>query len=244
MLKIINKIVSSSLSISMAFLGVLSWSVAYSYGWATACFYGFSWWYVDIGADNVARSLGYVITVTLVLCLTYLIGLCLLVKIKPYLSDGCVKFVRATVLCAVVFLPILIVSTLMTGEIFQLMVIVYVATVLFFSLLFSRPINRHISNINVYTAINFFQNHKNHVMIFTYVYFVLFAFLVGYLRPHFKTRFDMIEVEQKMYYVLTKYHKTFILAEELKSDNDDFYLYELIPNQLGHIKMVNKNYPF
>ncbi|SUU53854.1 Uncharacterised protein [Actinobacillus pleuropneumoniae] len=53
MLGVINKIVSSSLS--MAFLGVLSWSAAYSYGWGQACFYGFPLWYVDVGAGNVAQ---------------------------------------------------------------------------------------------------------------------------------------------------------------------------------------------
>ncbi|VEI48198.1 Uncharacterised protein [Actinobacillus equuli] len=65
-----------------------------------------SWWYVDVGAGNVARSLGYVLYVTLILCSTYLIGLFLLVKAKPYLSQACIKMVRAGVLCAVTFLPI------------------------------------------------------------------------------------------------------------------------------------------
>ncbi|WGE41922.1 hypothetical protein NYR75_09120 [Actinobacillus equuli subsp. haemolyticus] len=242
MLRIINKIVSSSLS--MAFLGALSWSAAYSYGWAQAYFYGFSWWYVDVGAGNVARSLGYVLYVTLILCSTYLIGLFLLVKAKPYLSHSCIKMVRAGILCAVTFLPILIVSTLITGKIYQLAVLSYFGTVLLFTLLFWNPINRHIGNINIHTAINFVQSHKNYVMIFTYAYFVLFAFLVGYLRPHFKTRFDMLEVDHNMYYVLAKYNKTFILSKELKIDNDDFYLYELIPNQLGHVQMVCINHPF
>lgn len=105
-------------------------------------------------------------------------------------------------------------------------------------------INRHISNINIYSAIQFFQSHKSNVLIFTYVYFVIFAFMVGYLRPHFKTRFDMIEINAQMYYVLAKYNKTFILSKELKIDNDEFYLYELNPNQLGHIQIVDAHHPF
>ncbi len=55
MLKILNKLLSSS--ISMAFLVILGWSVAYSYGWGQSYFYGFPWWYVDVGTSNVARSL-------------------------------------------------------------------------------------------------------------------------------------------------------------------------------------------
>ncbi|SUT88202.1 Uncharacterised protein [Actinobacillus ureae] len=179
-----------------------------------------------------------------VLCSTYLIGLYLLVKAKPYLSNSCIKMVRASILCAVTFLPILIVTVLITGKIYQLSVISYFGTVLVSILLFRNPINRHISSINVHTAINFVQNHKNYVMIFTYAYFVLFAFLVGYLRPNFKTRFDMLEVEHNMYYVLAKYNKTFVLSKELKIDNDDFCLYELVPNQLGHVQMVCINHPF
>ncbi|VEI48197.1 Uncharacterised protein [Actinobacillus equuli] len=119
-------------------------------------------------------------------------------------------------------LTYLIVTVLITGKIYQLSVIAYFCTVLGSTLLFRNPINRHISNINVHTAINFVQSHKNYVMISTYAYFVLFAFLVGYLRPNFKTRFDMLEVDHKMYYVLAKYNKTFILSEELRIDNDDF----------------------
>ncbi|MCL7721170.1 hypothetical protein OYG07_08920 [Actinobacillus pleuropneumoniae] len=47
-----------------------------------------------------------------------------------------------------------------------------------------------------------------------------------------------------MYYVLAKYNKTFILSKELKIDNDEFYLYELNPNQLGHIQIVDAHHPF
>ncbi|WGE89199.1 hypothetical protein [Actinobacillus arthritidis] len=240
MLGIINKIVSSSLS--MAFLGVLSWSATYSYGWAQAYFYGFPLWYVDIGAGNVARSLGYVLYVTLILCSTYLIGLFLLIKAKPFLSVSCVKLVRAGILCAIASLPILIISTLLTGKIHQNSIIAYCCVVVLFILIFRHSITRHISNINIHTAINFFQSHKSYVLMFTYAYFVLFAFMVGYLRPHFKTRFDMIEVNNTMYYILAKYNKTFILSKELKLDNDEFYLYELNPNQLGHIHMIDINH--
>lgn len=242
MLGVINKIVSSSLS--MAFLGVLSWSAAYSYGWGQACFYGFPLWYVDVGAGNVARSLGYVFYVTAVLCTTYLIGLLLLTKAKPFLSESCIKLVRATILCALATLPILIISTLLNGKIYQQAVISYFCAVLLFIIALRNVINRHISNINIYSAIQFFQSHKSNVLIFTYVYFVIFAFMVGYLRPHFKTRFDMIEINAQMYYMLAKYNKTFILSKELKIDNDEFYLYELNPNQLGHIQIVDAHHPF
>ncbi|MCT8715617.1 hypothetical protein KZ375_09780, partial [Glaesserella parasuis] len=76
MLKIANKFISSS--ISMAFWGVTGWSVAYAYGWGQSYFYGFPWWYVDVGISNVARSLGYVLWNTAILFLTYLIGLYIL----------------------------------------------------------------------------------------------------------------------------------------------------------------------
>ncbi|VTR56167.1 Uncharacterised protein [Actinobacillus pleuropneumoniae] len=54
----------------------------------------------------------------------------------------------------------------------------------------------------------------------------------------------MIEINAQMYYVLAKYNKTFILSKELKIDNDEFYLYELNPNQLGHIQIVDAHHPF
>ena len=68
MLKTLSKVISSS--ISMAFLVVLGWSVAYAYGWGQSYFYGFPWWYVDVGSGNVARSLGYVIWATIILLIS------------------------------------------------------------------------------------------------------------------------------------------------------------------------------
>ncbi|AKO30318.1 hypothetical protein A6046_03455 [[Haemophilus] ducreyi] len=241
MFEVFNKIISSSLS--MAFLGVLSWSAAYSYGWAQSYYYGFPWWYVEVGASNVARSLVYVLYVTFIIFVTYLIGVFLLIKTKPFLSLSCIRLVRAAIIFLVGLLPILIISTLLIGKISQKALLIYLGLVFVLTCLFHNAINRHLSSINLREIMHFFQDHKSYVLLSTYLYFVFFAFVIGYLKPCFKSQFDMLEVNDKMYYVLAKYHKTFILSKELV-DNGNFYLYELNPNELGHIQIVSINKSF
>ncbi|MCT8674408.1 hypothetical protein KZ349_10720, partial [Glaesserella parasuis] len=72
----------------------------------------------------------------------------------------------------------------------------------------------------------------------TYCYFVMFAFITGYIRPNFKNTFDIIDIDHKTYYILAKYSDTFILANEIHANNDNFYIYKLSPNSLFHIKVV------
>lgn len=66
----------------------------------------------------------------------------------------------------------------------------------------------------------------------------MFAFITGYIRPNFKNTFDIIDIDHKTYYILAKYSDTFILANEVCANNDNFYIYKLSPNSLFHIKVV------
>lgn len=225
----------------MAFLIVLSWSAAYTYGWGQAYYYGFPWWYVDVGVDNVARSLSYVLYVTLWLFAAYLIGLLLLTKVKPFLSLSCVKFLRALIIVAVLWLYLLIGSVLLTGKITPQIGVGYVVVVICSTVIFQSPINQHIQSLHLANMLRLMYHYKNYVLLSTYLYFVIFAFLTGYFRPYFKTGFDQLEIAHKMYYVLAKYNKTFVLAEEVKRDNEHFYLYEISPNHLNHIQVVTLN---
>lgn len=49
-------------SMLLAYLGGLGWGSAYFYGWGVSAYYGFPWWYVGVGPDNIARSLFHAIS--------------------------------------------------------------------------------------------------------------------------------------------------------------------------------------
>ncbi|ACS97026.1 hypothetical protein NJ8700_02930 [Aggregatibacter aphrophilus NJ8700] len=237
MLKTLSKVISSS--ISMAFLVVLGWSVAYAYGWGQSYFYGFPWWYVDVGSGNVARSLGYVIWATIILLLTYLIGLFGLKKVKPYMSERCVNLLRTYILCTIFFIPIPVACILLVGKLNSIFAIVYIITTFIFTLLFKNYFRNHISTISIHVVIRFFHRNKSYVMLFMYCYFVIFGFIMGYVRPNFKIIFDSMEVEKQSYYVLAKYSDTFILSRSIRATNGDFYIYKMNPNSICHIKVVD-----
>lgn len=237
MLKILNKLLSSS--ISMAFLVILGWSVAYSYGWGQSYFYGFPWWYVDVGTSNVARSLAYVIWATSILIVAYLFGVFGLTKAKRIMSENCISLLRAYILCSIFFVPVLIGFILLIGKVNYIFCLGYVILTFGFTLVSKNYIREHINNISIKVVVNFLYRNKNYVMLFTYCYFVLFAFMMGYFRPNFKITFDVLDVQEQPYYVLAKYSDTFILSKSIYSNDGDFYIYKISPNSLCHIKVVN-----
>ncbi|WP_032997213.1 hypothetical protein [Aggregatibacter actinomycetemcomitans] len=237
MFKTLSKLISSS--ISMAFLVVLGWSTAYAYGWGQSYFYGFPWWYVYVGTGNVARSFGYVIWVSIILLSTYLIGLFGLKKTQPYMTDACLSLLRTYILCTVFLIPGVIGYILTVGKISYLFILTYIIITFIVTLLFKHYIRKHISTISLNTTITFLYRNKSYVMLSTYCYFVICAFIVGYSRPHFKTVFDSLEIEGRAYYVLAKYSDTFILAKSIHSTNGNFYLYKIDPNSLCHVQVIN-----
>ncbi|UXM97614.1 hypothetical protein [Aggregatibacter actinomycetemcomitans] len=237
MLKTLSKLISSS--ISMAFLVVLGWSVAYGYGWGQSYFYGFPWWYVDVGTGNVARSFGYVIWVSIILLATYLVGLFGLKKARPFMTDYCMNLLRTYILCNVFFIPVILGYILTVGKVNYLFAIFYIGITFTFTLLFKNYIHKHIDTISINTTLAFLYKNKIYVMLATYCYFVICAFIVGYSRPHFKTVFDSLEIEGKAYYVLAKYSDTFILAKSTRATNDSFYLYKMNINFLCRVRVVN-----
>lgn len=236
MLNVLNKFISSS--ISMALLGVTGWSVAYAYGWGQSYFYGFPWWYVDVGTSNVARSLCYVIWASSILLGIYLIGLFFLSKTKNIISEERFELLRAYILITILLSPILLGSIALVGRCDYYVIITYIILVFIFTLIFKQRIKQYIPNISIKVALRFFNKNQNYIILGTYSYFVIFAFIMGYVRPNFKTTFDMIDIEQNSYYVLAKYNDTFILANDIFSRQESFYIYKLSPNSLYHIQVI------
>ncbi|BBK17930.1 hypothetical protein SL180013_24300 [Salmonella enterica subsp. enterica serovar Senftenberg] len=76
-------------SMLLAYLGGLGWGSAYFYGWGVSAYYGFPWWYVGVGPDNIARSLFHAISLMAIFIIAWGVGILLffLVKQKARIHD-------------------------------------------------------------------------------------------------------------------------------------------------------------
>lgn len=69
-------------SMLLAYLGGLGWGSAYFYGWGVSAYYGFPWWYVGVGPDNIARSLFHAISLMAIFIIAWGVGILLFFLVK------------------------------------------------------------------------------------------------------------------------------------------------------------------
>lgn len=101
-------------SMLLAYLGGLGWGSAYFYGWGVSAYYGFPWWYVGVGPDNIARSLFHAISLMAIFIIAWGVGILLffLVKQKARIHD--LSFLRLFLAAVLFFIPIVIEFSLLT----------------------------------------------------------------------------------------------------------------------------------
>ncbi|MBE9589088.1 MULTISPECIES: hypothetical protein [Moraxella] len=224
MLNNFNKFVASS--VSMAYLAVLSWATAYAYGWGQTAYHGYPWWHVVQGGSMIARSLAYVCVVSMVLVIGYLIGYQAFKFIKRFfellhVSWGAshLGFVKIFILLAIVSTPIMLLLYFYVGILSSYRLMGSVLSILAISLVchkFGRAISFSIRLRELMSNEKYYQIF----MAFIFVYVVVSAFSIGYLRSAFFTGYDIIEVENRPYYILVANgDEGFILGENIKHNS-------------------------
>lgn len=73
-------------SMLLAYLGGLGWGSAYFYGWGVSAYYGFPWWYVGVGPDNIARSLFHAISLMAIFIIAWGVGILLFLVKQKHVS--------------------------------------------------------------------------------------------------------------------------------------------------------------
>ncbi|MDO5069231.1 MAG: hypothetical protein Q4D78_03395 [Neisseria zoodegmatis] len=219
MIRSLNKIINSS--VSMAFVGITSWATAYCYGWGQALFHGYPWWHVSKGPDNVARSLAYVCITSLVLAVGYGIGYLLLRAVKKSSWFEHIGFLRIFVLLNVLFFPIAVECYLLRGYMPLKILLAYLGVSLLFSAVFHRIGNRFQMDMSL------IRNEEQYSPFFTafiFLYFTALAFCIGYTRPYFRTTYDKMVFENKPYYILASSSDVYIMGEKIR-DNHEFVFF-------------------
>ncbi|EJC0873512.1 hypothetical protein MX136_004610, partial [Salmonella enterica] len=103
-------------SMLLAYLGGLGWGSAYFYGWGVSAYYGFPWWYVGVGPDNIARSLFHAISLMAIFIVAWGAGIFLffVVKRKTHIND--LSFLRLFLAAILFFIPIVIEFSILTSS--------------------------------------------------------------------------------------------------------------------------------
>lgn len=188
MLNGFNKFVASS--ISMAYLAILSWATAYAYGWGQAVYHGYPWWHVVQGGSMIARNLAFVCAMSLMWALGYLLGYGCFKGIKRFLAF-CqshavhhLDFVKVFILLVVFSAPMALLLYAYVGILTWQYLLGGLVAILVISL-FCHKLGKMVNlSIDVKDLIG---NEKYYQLFmgFIFVYLVVSAFVVGYLRSAF-----------------------------------------------------------
>ncbi|SUI20535.1 putative inner membrane protein [Salmonella enterica subsp. salamae] len=89
-----NDSIIKNSSMLLAYLGGLGWGSAYFYGWGVSAYYGFPWWYVGVGPDNIARSLFHAISLMAIFIIAWGVGILLFFVVKQKARINDLSFLR------------------------------------------------------------------------------------------------------------------------------------------------------
>ncbi|MDO5638741.1 MAG: hypothetical protein Q4G28_02630 [Neisseria sp.] len=229
----------------MSFLVWLGWSVAYVHGWAQAYYYGFPWELVEIGMPNIARSLGYVLFLSLIIGLLYTLGVAAMRIAKRCLPRQITAPLRIFIWSAIVSGPILVQIFLFMKRIDY----VFIAIYLLFAACLSAAFQTKVKTLNPNRLIRQIKSKQINLLILiagSYLYFTASAFMVGYYRPMFRTTYPSVEIRQAVYYVLVKSNTTLVLAQNTSPDNRIFFVAPCrsLNQPICRIKMARVAKPF
>ncbi|MCQ9120988.1 hypothetical protein BKG95_02510 [Rodentibacter pneumotropicus] len=232
-----NIIINSS--VFLAYISFLGWSVAYIYGWAKFYYYNYPWEFIEVGINNIARALGYILFVSMIIFITCAIGLIVIRSAKQLFPSTMVASIRTFVVLSVVFTPLLVQISLITREPDYVIISIYLLGAIAISILCKK----HSYHISIKKIIRDIKNHKIHLLTaltIVYFYFALSAFMIGYYAQIFPKTYAQITLFEEDYYIFGKSNDTLILIQELGKDNTGFFIYPCV-NNIKPCKVTIKN---
>ncbi|URL02778.1 hypothetical protein L4F91_04045 [Avibacterium sp. 20-126] len=221
----LEKILRSSIIVT--FLIGIGWSVAYSYGWAQSFYYQFPWELVEVGIPNIARSLGYVLFISIIISFVYIVGLYIIRKAKDHFSDRFMNRLRVFIIFTALSSPIVLQAILLIQHVSAVLLISYTLIAITIPL-FVKLKYQSISPQNLNRLIKRKKLNPIYIMLFIYLYFIVSAFTIGYFRPAFKHEYASLEIEHQKYYILAKSNNFFVLSKNISTNNNIFFTYPCI----------------
>lgn len=210
-------------SILIGFVVLIGWSVAYGYSWGLAWYYGYPWEIVEVGRDDIARSIFHVLGVSILILVSYIIAIKLLLWLKAKLSTFPFNIIRTLLTCFILTFPLFLEITILIKVFTNYILLIYVISLFLVSLLCHRFFTRY--NIcMLWQSISKKQIHLLPSMVIIYIYFVILSCLIGYLRPFNKNFYHKVAINSEQYFILAKNCNSLILGKSHQKGGKEFYL--------------------
>lgn len=225
----------------MAYLAVSSWATAYAYGWGQAVYHGYPWWHVVQGGSMIARSLAYVCATSLILVIGYLLGYFILkwsCRCLGHVLSYCplfgkpsclhptqnLGFLKIFILLTVFSAPIAFLLYFYVGILSCYRLFVYLLVLIALSLILNKTGKSLTFSINL-KELTSNEHYYQVFMGFIFVYLVVLAFVVGYLRSAFFMGHDIIKLDNRPYYILAANGDDDLILGEHTKNNHEFVFY-------------------
>lgn len=204
----LNKLIHSSIFVT--FLAFLCWGTAYTYGWGTALAYGYPWWHIEVGASNIATSLAYVLVMTAVLVIGYIIGFYVMHQAAKR-HAALLGSLRIFTILSILFFTSWVGIYIFIGRPPLYFFLPYLGLAITLPCLLNR--------VGMLFSLDYrrFKNPDSAIlvlMIFLAVYFLSFAFIIGMIRPYINTNYAVLNYAGKPHYILKVNNNDYILAEK------------------------------
>ncbi|EEU5968026.1 TPA: hypothetical protein ACHJ28_RS24490 [Escherichia coli] len=206
-----------SSSLFIAYMGCL--------GWGTSFYYGFPWWIVGAGVDDVARSLFFAVIVIAIFLIGWGIGVVFFFAVKRKHSMQELNVFRLYFAVELLFVPAIIEFSILRQKI-QVPLLLLSAAIALAVTISIRSYGRFLS-VSCFYDKPFIKKHFFEIVMIAFVaYFWLFSFLTGYYKPQFKKEYEMINYNDGWYYVLARYDNCLVLSTSFNAGSKRFVIYQ------------------
>ncbi|EKA6374462.1 hypothetical protein OL084_004717, partial [Salmonella enterica] len=177
-----------------------------------------------VGPDNIARSLFHAISLMAIFIVAWGAGIFLffVVKRKTHIND--LSFLRLFLAAILFFIPIVIEFSILTSSFLWELFF----AVLLVALCLSVGMRFYSKSMPVicFTQLSWVRKHCFTIIMVGFImYFWSFSFFVGIYKPQLKKEYEMILYDGGWYYVLARYHDSFILSKSFTKNNNRFIIF-------------------
>ncbi|ELL0452475.1 hypothetical protein RWF84_004582, partial [Salmonella enterica] len=177
-----------------------------------------------VGPDNIARSLFHAISLMAIFIVAWGAGIFLffVVKRKTHIND--LSFLRLFLAAILFFIPIVIEFSILTSSFLWELFF----AVLLVALCLSVGMRFYSKSMPVicFTQLSWVRKHYFTIIMVGFImYFWSFSFFVGIYKPQLKKEYEMILYDGGWYYVLARYHDSFILSKSFTKNNNRFIIF-------------------
>lgn len=173
---------------------------------------------------QIARSLFHAISLMAIFIVAWGGGILLFFVVKQKAHINNLSFLRLFLAAISFFIPIVIEFSILTNSFLWELFFVVLLVALFLSV--GMRFYSKLMPVICFTQLSWVRRHCFIIIMVGFIiYFWLFSFFVGLYKPQLKKEYEMILYDGGWYYVLARYHDSFVLSKSFTKDNNRFIIF-------------------